>query len=97
MLATFQALLEAVAPTTIGSLFAWSVSRCGNFPLDYLAWLFLGAVHTIALALTMLVPRHINYRKKSLLPNVRNCIASNQRCVTPFKFLLIYVRLIHDI
>ena len=64
MLATFQALFRAAAPTTIGSLFAWSASRHGSFPLDYhFAWLFLGALHIIALALTLLLPRHINYRK----------------------------------
>ena len=64
MLATFQALFRAAAPATIGSLFAWSASRHGSFPLDYhFAWLFLGGLHILALALTLLLPPHINYLK----------------------------------
>eukprot|EP00271_Cylindrocystis_brebissonii_P005903 TRINITY_DN18294_c0_g2_i1.p2 TRINITY_DN18294_c0_g2~~TRINITY_DN18294_c0_g2_i1.p2 ORF type:complete len:105 (-),score=16.36 TRINITY_DN18294_c0_g2_i1:278-562(-) len=64
MLATVQAMFRAVAPPVLGSVFAWSASRRGSFPLDYhLAWLILGLLHVVALLMTLALPPTINYRK----------------------------------
>lgn len=66
MLATSQAFFRAMAPTSIGSLFAWTASGHLPFPFDYhFAWIFLGGLHVLALGMTTALPSHINYRKFS--------------------------------
>lgn len=64
MLATVQNVVQAVAPTAVGALFAWSSSSGRSFPFDYhLSWLLLGGLHVLLLILTCLLPSHLNYRK----------------------------------
>eukprot|EP00897_Mesotaenium_endlicherianum_P007118 jgi/Mesen1/6434/ME000033S05720 len=61
---TTGSTFRAIAPFTVGSIFAWSASRHGTFPLDFhFAWLLLGALHIVALLLSLLLPPSINERK----------------------------------
>lgn len=62
---TTGSTFRAIAPFTVGSLFAWSASRAhASFPLDFhFAWLFLGFLHIVALGLSFLLPKSINERK----------------------------------
>eukprot|EP00270_Netrium_digitus_P021134 TRINITY_DN890_c0_g1_i1.p1 TRINITY_DN890_c0_g1~~TRINITY_DN890_c0_g1_i1.p1 ORF type:complete len:528 (-),score=117.54 TRINITY_DN890_c0_g1_i1:139-1674(-) len=61
---TCQSVSAGIAPFSMGSLYAWSTSRRGSFPLDFhLAWIVLGLLHLVALPITLLLPESMKRRK----------------------------------